>query len=452
MSNKKYYSFGSVPKLHDNGNGVVSPLGELSSDTRNYAKDPGVYAKDTDTVLINFYSKQDNAFVAFPREFAEKEIDICDWLVKEAEANRIRNDPKACLQAIKAQFSGDIEVTAVGEMVTNSVIWLPSYFEGVHITPQREGRQEERAEFRVWLANEYFATGYPFRDIAIVHPVELEQIDLLIDLNYLQLGERLLEETPDVIEQRVKVFTENAKYPYCNRRVLPFKIFDRINKGKFVIGYWTALIWGNSADSDDEIYEKIQEEIKSNTKHPLNYWEEAIPDLFNPLEFYVTPYWDRLGMRNKTNNSSNYSPIADYQTMLVNPKKYSKVLLNSITDDHLIKSLQTIPHQYKSIMLGFVAKPSNYGELTKISQLYGDYSIVSSDDPDFGRMQETTITFIEKLQGLIAAAENMTPDSIPPKDIFRKMVGDKVFAVRKIGNVKYTMVTRYQFIKDGVIE
>ena len=451
MSDKKFYSFGSIPKLHNNGQNALSPLGELSSQARNYAKDPGVYAKDTDTVLYNFYSKRDNVFVEFPKALAEKEIDVCDWLLREAENNRITNDPVTCLHALKTNFSGTIEITAVGEMVTNSVIWLPSYFEGIHTTTPSGGGQAERSEFRVWLANEYFVTGYPFRDISLVHPVPLAQIDQLLNLNYLQLAERLLKETPDVIEGRVKTFTQNGLYPYSNRKIYPFIVYDRINKGKFVLCYWTALIWGNDADADDEIYDKIQTEIKANSSLALNFWEEGIPDLFNPLEFYITPYWDWLGMRNKTNNSSNYSPIGDYEKELVNPKKYCSVIMPGITDDHLIKSQQTVPHQYKSILLSFIGKPSNHAGLKKIKDLYPDYSNVSSRDPDFGRMEEATIDFINQIQLLVSAAERMTPDSIPPEGVFRKMIGNKVFATKKIGKVKYTMVTKYQFVTDGII-
>lgn len=453
MGAKQFFSFGSIAALHDNNNLTTSPIGELNNKTRTYGKDPGIYSKDTDTVLHNFYSQQDTTFVKLGQALAEKEIDVCDWLYTEAKLANITNDTVSCLAQLKATFTDHITIESVGEMVSDTVIWLPSYVQGIHLvdTTDSSGKvtSTETIYFKIWLANEYLDISYPFCEFGDIHPIPLSEIDFFVDNNYQEVAARLAKETPDIIESRVHKLTGGGEYPYTGRVVFPFLIYDAINKPHTNMGYWQILEWGNGRDADDAIYEQLRREILANSKYPESVWEEVIPDLFNPLKFYVVPYWERIGMVNKTNNTSNYTPISDYETMLATPTKYFTKL--GMNNAHLIKSLQTVPHLYKSILLGFVGKVNNQRNMEKIYDVYPDYSLIPSTDPDFGRMQEGTIQFIVGIQALIAAAEIITPDSIPPIGISGVTENDVLYVTKTINTVKYNMVTRYQFVKDGLI-
>lgn len=440
----RHFSFASIAKLHDNNKETTSVLGELSNKTRTYEKDPAVFSitGPSETILYNFQSFNDTTKTTITQALASKEIEIANWLYAQAVGGFITSSPTACLQLLRAQFSNGVEIASVGVMVTNSVIYLPSFIQGFHIVGS------EREEFKLWFANEYFETGYPFRTFAISHPVVLADFDYLVENNYVKVAERLALETPDVVEQRVKGLTNNGKYPYTDRVVFEFEIFDLLNAGRKVKAYWIAIIWGNPADSEELILNQIREEILAISKHDEAYLSPRIPDLFNPLEFTGIPNWNRLGLVNRTTQTSLLSPATDYETALEWPILY----LDGITEAHIIKSLQVVPFQYLSAAVGFVAKVSNRDGIIKlIDHVYKDYQLIPSTDSQFGLMDPDTRKFVLDMEILLEAARKMTPDSIPPANVQRIERNGHLYAMKKSGKVNLVILTHYQFVKDGHI-
>ncbi len=438
----RYLSFCSISELHDNNVLTTSPIGELSNRTRTYAKDPGNYSNTgSPCVLYTFHSTTNEVPAAIPKEIANRQIEFCDWLFQQSKDKKLTNSSANCMQQLKATFSNNVEWTDIGVMVTNMSMWLPSHIHGFIIAGT------ERYEFKIWFANEYFETGFPYYEILVIHPIPIAGIDYLADKNYQQVAAKLAEQTTASIEARVLKLTNNSKYPYTDRYVLAFDIYDRFNKPQKNVGYWTIIIYGNGTDAEDQVYEAIKKCILDNSKYPESEWEEVIPDLFNPLEFNCVPYWDDIGLVNRITQSSTYSPIANYETALVNPKKYNSFY----TQAHIIKSLQIMPVLYKSAKVAFVAKPTNFNNLIKIKDVYPDYQLIPSTDSQFGMMSKETTDFIKSFEELIAGAEILTPNSIPPAGIKRVEKNGYLYAVRKIGKVRYQMITYYQFQKDGLV-
>lgn len=439
-----YLSFGSITKLHNNNNLVTSPIGELSNKASTYAKDPGKFsiAGGSETTLVNFLAEKDGVTIVMPQNLAERQIAIGNWLYDQATRGNLTASSINCLNLLKVQFTTDIEILEVGDMVTNSTVFMPSFVRGNHIV------SGVKHDFILWFANQYFLTQYPRVSFIVVHPVPIADMDSLMGMNYQQVATRLAKETQDVIEKRVDALTNDEQYPSSSRRVDPFSIVDTINTPNTTMGYWLSLVYGNGADADDQLYTQIQNEILAASQYTRTQWEEKIPDLFNPIEFYVVPYYDRLGVKNEVDATSTYSPVVDYQTVRV---PIDKFLTPNLTSAHVIKSLQSVPFIYKSYQCGFVAKLNNRSGAIKFTDLYPDYQIIPSADPDFDIMSAATMTMVKEMENLLAAAEVATPNNLMPAGITRITRFNKLCVSKRVGKVRFVVITRYQWIQDGMI-
>lgn len=442
-----YLSFASLSKLHNNGLQVVSPIGELSNKASSYAKDPGKFSLAVNvpsaTELVNFLSMRNGQEIVMPANLATVQINISNWLYDQALQDKITDSRTTCLALLKATFTSNIIIDDVGEMVTNNAIWLPSYVTGKHIVGA------EQQQFFMWMADAYFLIQYPYVSFTVLHPLPLAEMDTLMNMNYQQIGERFGLETPAIVAQRERVATNNYAWPGTERQVVEFQILDLINTGKYNVGSWVVWSWGNGADAEDQLFDQMQAEILEDTQFTRAQWEEKIPDLFNPLEFYVIPEFNKIGLVNRTNGASTYSPIVDRETMMNIANVY---LAPSMPADHLIKSGQSITFLYKSLQALFVAKVNNRTGFKKVTAVVPDYQLISSQDPDFGSMSETTMEFVRQMENLFAAAEVVTPFSLLPIGITRITRLGKVCVAKRVGKVKYVVFTRWQMVQDGLVE
>lgn len=440
-----YLSFASIAELHNNSNLSVSPIGELTNKARTYAKDPGVFtlAGASPTTLYNFQSTKDNAPIVMPQARATEQLNISNWLLEQAKLGNITGSRANTLSLLKQQFTNNLEILEVGEMVTNNNIWLPSFVRGNHIVGA------EKQEFYLWMAEAYFRDQYPVISFTIVHPLPLAEIDKIIELNYQQLEERIKLETPDVIERRTRDLTDQAAWPHTDRTVHSFAALDLVNTPNQVMLYWRVLSWGNFEDAEDQLYDQIQKEILEASKHPRSKWEEVLPDLFNPLEFYVIPNFDRLGLENRTDGARTYSPVVDRETEAGLVDKY---LTPNMTPEHVIKSMQVVPFLYKSLAASFVAKVNNRQGMQKFTNLYPDYQLISALDSDSGMMNNVTLEFLIQMEGLLAASEIVTDISLPPTGVSRIERFGKLYVARRIGRARFMVLIKWQMIQDDVIE
>lgn len=444
MSVKNYLSFAAIAEFANNGIKSVSPIGEISNKSKTYSKDQGIFAfndQASSSVLHNFLSTDDDVEIVMPTAIANKQLEVSNWLVDQSKKGNITGSRPNTLALLKAQFSNGIEITDVGEMVTNNRYWLPSFVTGNHIVGQ------EKQRFYLWFADEYFKREYPKVVFAIVHPVALSDMDSLMPMNFQEMEARLAKETPDVISKRLHQVTDNAAWPTTDGETIPFEMMDLTNVGMSTTGWWRYLWWGNGVDSEDQLFEKMRNEILKDTQYTLAQWEEKIPDLFNPIEFYVIPFFNRYGLENKTNGARNYSPITDNETRMELVDKYLKP---NMTQDHVIKSTQFVPFMYKSIDCAIVGKLNNRKGMKKLYNLYPDYSLISSLDSDFDLLSRSTQEFIRNMEDLLAAAETMTDISLPKPGITRVTRFGQMYAARRVGKAKILVLTRWQMEKDGV--
>lgn len=426
-------------------NGSTSPLGELTNETKTYAKSPDYYYLNNQPCqLVGFRGVvQDNPTLRYekiPTSHQAPVLEMVNWLYAEAKRGNLNNNSQVCLQALQATYTQGWVWKAVGEMMTNNEIWLPS---SITFTYEVGGVLHE---FKIWFANASFETEFPYREIYVVHPLPIAGIDYLAVHNYKEVQNRLFEETADKIEQRVYDLIGNQD-PYTRRIVLPFDVYDLVNKPQKNTGYWTVIYYGNPNDAEEETYEEIRKQILDNSEFDEAKWEEVIPDLFNPLEFVLVPYWNELGLVNETALGSTYSPVFSYQGGDVLPKRYA----DFYPQTDIIKSLQILPNLYKSAKLAVVGKPTNSDGRILITSIYPDYQLIPSTDSQAGSMAKETTLLIKDIEALLAAGEVVTPNNLPPQGIQRVTKNNRLYISKRSSKVKLTMISRYQFVQDGLI-
>lgn len=439
-----YSCFAEVTELVKNGS--TSPIGELTNETKTYSREPDAYFKEGSGIrLVGFRGVvQDNPvqrYEKIPVTHQEPVISMLSWLYDEAKKGNINDNPNTCLQALSTNFTKGWVWKSVGKMVTNSAVWLPS---SISFTFEVGGVVHE---FKIWMANAQFAVEFPYREIYVFDPIPTSDIDFLAESNYLQVRNRLIEETPDKIQDRIDA-TLGSKDPYTRRTYVNFDVYDLINKPQRNKATWTVIYYGNPNDAEEETYEQIKNNILSNSKYDEEKWEEVIPDLFNPLEFTAIPYWNELALKNETMRGSTYSPIFTFQGGDALPKKYAAFY----SEQDIIKSLQVVPHQYKSAKIGFVGKPNNNQGRVRLSQVFPDYQLIASEDSQKGMMSAETSKLIFDLESMLAAAEVVQPTDLPPAGMQRVTKLGKLYLSKRSSNVKITMITRYQFVQDGLVD
>lgn len=441
MSTNLYSCFAQIHGLVVNGS--LSPIGELSNTSMSYSREPDIYFnQDVDIDLYGFRGvSATSVYEKIPATHSQPVVAMINWLYQQALSNKTTNNAQSCLQLLKTQFTKGWEWKAVNVMVTNNAIWLPSSI-SFKLTIGTVTH-----EFRIWMANEYFAYEFPYRDIYVIHPIPIADIDYLGTHNYKQVQQRLYEETPDKIEARVNSTLVEPYPPYSYRTVMNFDVYDLVNVPHFVTASWTIIIYGNPNDAEEEIYEKIKDCILKNSKLTEDDWSEIIPDLFNPLEFSIVPFWNELGLINETAAGSTYSPIFTYKDGDKLPLQYGALWGN----DTAIGFMQIMPHLYKSAKMAFIGKPKNNNNRHLITDVYPDYQLIPSTDSQAGMVSRETAKFTKDIEEMLAAGEIVTPDGMPPRGMQRVTRNDKLYLTKRSGRTRFTMITRYQFVKDGVI-
>lgn len=418
-------------------------LGVLNNKGLSYAKVPQLYYKDKELLeLILFRGVEgDEQHATIPTSHSEPVLELLSWMYTQATAGKFTSNAQNALQMLIAEFTDGYTFKTIGTMVTNGSVYLPSHIEFVLV------KNNVEHEFKIWFALENFLTEFPYRDIYVFGPVPPDQIDLLLTSNYKELAARFAEETAARLEARVQALIGDNKIPYTWRNVFTYDVYDRINKPYTTKGDWTIIIWGNPLNAEDEINEAIKDCILGHTTYPETDWEDVVPDIFNPLEFFIVPHWNDKGLENETVKGSTYSPILAFQNSDALAQQYADFYESSF----IKSSLEFVPHLWKSIKMSMVGKPKNNLGQTTFSSVYPDYQLIPSTDSQVGMMSELTAEFVERVETLLSAAEVANETNILPSGVNKVTRKDRLYVSLKINKVKFTCITKYQFIKDGVM-
>lgn len=418
-------------------------LGVIDNKGLSYAMYPQLYYKDKELLeLIVFRGVEGTEQQAkIPSTHSDKVLDVLSFMLEKALEGKFDSSSANCLQLVTSEFTTGYNFLSIGDMVTNGKVYLPAHIQFTLTVDKVEH------DFKVWFALENFKGEFPYRDIYVFPPVPPSEIDILLTYNYKELQARFALETAAKLEARIKKLIGDNVVPYTWRDVLSYDIYDLINKPQTTKGDWTIILWGNPTNAGDEINEAIKNCILGNSDKSEGDWEPVLPDVMNPLEFFIVPNWESVGLPNETNLGSTYSPITQYTNSDTYVQKYADFYEASF----LRSSLQFVPHLWKSIVMGIVGKPRNNLNQTTFTSVFPDYQLVPSTDYQRGMVSELTEKFIVQVENLLAAAEMADENNIITSGVSKVIRKDRLYLTLKIDKVKFTCISRYQYVKDGII-
>lgn len=416
---------------------TVAKFGELSENSKSYAKDKLQYSRSSEfpqTALVVFHTVKDQERTQTPDTIVQTALSIGDFILARANDGHIPADGHQFRQNLSAEFTGQIHDVEVGVIQDDMGFRMPEWIKYVDDTTT------EPNEIVIWLADESFAGQYDEFHIEVTPPlVPLD--DFFSDPTIVK--EKLALYDPVAITADVQ--QKRGEYPFTQIQTYRYDYYNPVNEDDRTPTYWTVIIYGQAGNNPDAIREAIVKEVLDNSNHTDEEWAVILPDLFRSTEFIFIPFWNNYSVPNHEFQGGIYSPTIDPRTSQDWILRASRG--TGFTDAYVTQRYEYTQHIYKSLAMGVIGNSQNRDGITQFSDMYPDYMVVTNNSPDFNRMSVVTQEFSNKLADLITAAEQITLYSRVPFGIARVVRDGIVYAVVTFRNTNYLVASKYSAIE-----
>lgn len=422
-------AFIQIPALLSNQPGVVSPIGELSAKSKTFSREVGIYRVDDypNTMLHSFSSVLDDQLVPVDYMVASAVLQVADFLYLRSIDGTLSDDRAACQQLLLTQFGTTVQFGLVGRMVTNGTYWLP---ETLTITLIGQGENE----IRLWFADAAFRGQYDLYEIVVVPPVPN-----LDDLHGQRAVVLSMLSQLTITDHVAKVQQLTATQP---QTLLDSTNYDWVDKNDPTVKHptpWTVIIYGNAGNNQDLIREALVAYILANSQWPRSEWEKIYPDLFLPLEFYLTPLWDRYSLSNMLTIAGVHSPTVPWRECM----RYALGTFHNETFQHCSEWTAISQSTYKSLSFVSIGNSRNRNGVFGFEALWPDYAALPSTNGDFARMSLKTQQFSMLLTELLIVAETVTATSEIPQGYSRVKRGNYSYLAKSFDKVQYLVWLKF---------
>lgn len=429
--------FFSYDSLISNQLDTVAMFGELSENSKSYAKDKLQYSRSTEfpqTALVVFHTVKDGKRVMVPDAIVQTALSIGDFILARANDGHIPADGHAFRQNLSAEFSGKIRNVEVGVILNDMGFRMPEWIKYVDTSTS------DPNEIIIWLSDESFAGQYDEFHIEVTPP--LKPLDDFFK-DPIVVKQLLAQYDPVAITDEVQ--RKRGEYPFTQIQTYRYDYHNPAVAGDLTPTYWTVIIYGQAGNNPDSIRDAIVDEILNNSTHKEDEWAEILPDLFRRTEFIFVPFWNNYSVPNREFQGGIYSPTIDPRKSIVWVRR--AVRGSGFTQAYVDQRYEYTHHIYKSLAMGVVGNSQNRSGITQFSDMYPDYMVVTNNSPDFNRMSALTQEFSNKLADLIKAAEDMTPYSRVPVGVSRVMRDGIVYSAVSFRNTNYLVATKHSAIE-----
>lgn len=423
--------FVTISQYVNNVPGEISPIAELSSQSRTYSKELGeyVYNEIPGYKLTTF--KSIDSVTGFPIPVESNQVNQIIALVRncvEYSIGHIRPfnpiDFKNVLQTTFYQLIADVEF---GEFIDGETISLPEWISWTN-TIDNLGNK-----VKIWLSDNAFAEQYDEYEITVIPP--LTTVDNFM-LYYQQVVNELQQVTLPILSSRIETAKQNK--PETFLRILDFPFVNTANPTQTENSLWAVLIYGKAGDNIDTIKDTIVDYILERSQHNRTTWESILPELFKRTEFVILPRWDKVAIPNQTTAASLYSSMLEPNECI----NFAVTRTPFYGQSHVQQNITIMPFDYKALSLIVINGNNNLEGKTNIQTLFADYLPISSSSLDFNRMQVKTRDWLIFLERLLIAAETVTAYSTIPTQ-FRRIVRNNILYITGLfDNINYLVAAR----------
>jgi hypothetical protein len=394
-------SFGTVHPWVSNVKGVVAPVGEPSPKALTYSREIGTITKpayDNITLLV-MDSKRDGTYAPADIRITDRLLEISAYLYQQSIQGSLSEDLSVVTAMLSAQFGTVANFVAVGKMTFTGAYWFPE-----SLTISFRNLDEDNV-VRIWYADEAFRTQCDIYEILVIAPVD--------NVNLLH-GQRaavfslLDSQTPEHYTTRIQQLTQDRSQTTLVPRT--FDWTDPVDPTITKSSYFTAIVYGGAGNNEDLIREAFIDYLLTNSTYTREEWELIYPDLFKPLEFFITPIWDRYSLSNQLTYAGVYSPTLPLRDVL----GYGNATFHAQPATHIQEWLAVTGSIYKSLPFVSVGNWKNRRNLFSFEQLWPQYAAISTTSFDFNRMSLATQQFVMHLVEHLKYAEEVTLTSDIP--------------------------------------
>jgi hypothetical protein len=418
--------------LTQNVPGQVSPIGELTTLAQTFAREKGYYvsAAADDYTLTTFRCDTDGVKGQLNPTTSDHVLAIAKYVLDKTLGS---TDPIAAdelLLDLAGTFVAVAEEFDSGEIVTDGRFYAPQWLSWKSTVA---GIGENF--IRIWFADEAFRLQYDEFEILVTPP--------FTPLNDFFLQAAAVQaKLPDISEyfnEFMEVLNQaRGNQPETVRRTPSYTYIDPLNAANTTLTFWGVLVYGAAGDNSDAIDDAVAAYVLANSTHTRDEWLVILPDLFKRTEFLFTPRWDVYAIPNRTVEAGIYSPLVDFADTSAFVKSY----IPGWPAAHIDNYLGAFTHPYKCLGVPVVGGPENRENLYRLRDVFEDFLSIASTSLDFNRMSNDTKTFVEMLDALVRAAEEVSEFSNLPYGISRVKRAGKLFVGKKFQNISYLVLCR----------
>ena len=436
----KTKGFIEIPELAINTPGINSQYGELSLRSKTFSREQGNYhSAGGRTVFKSFYSVDENDdLVAVPADVAKCINSIGELITDLFVDDQMPtfNDLTELATYVDGELSGhspaitNLEFQDKVDDDGGSSDWMPG---SVYFTTTIGGNT---AEVRAWFVNDLFETQYDEYEI-IVAPPTAASVDELNTTPANINGLIATNTTSTVVLNKINTITNSARATY---QTLFDLTWNDPNGTSFTYNTpWIFIGYGPASNNPVLIRDAIRDYIIANTSLALATWEIIYPMLFESMEFYIIPFWDRIAIPEIGPNTGIYSCLlAD--TDLVNDR--GTLFAANLSPAQVEAGSELMPALYKSLLNVSVGNPNNTGGVVHVSSMFPDYFLTPTTSTDFDRMDPPTKDFIIGLNEALNTAETATSSSPVPSGYQRVVRQGKTYIAFTRGGADFLVATK----------
>ena len=424
-------SFISHALFANNNPGVVSQIGELSTQSLTYSKEIGSYTSSTspNLTLVSFKSALDTTQITVAPIFADHVLDVAKFIYDKSISTNILFDTDTMLSSLLAAFIGVAENFQMGAAVHDGSYYIPEWLSWDMVVTT--GVVEN--SLKIWFSDNSFQNEYDEYSITVVPPTD--NLD-----NFFMTGtdvETMLKVFSDS-ENMNRIQTAKNGHPDTLIRLDSYNYIDPSNSSHVVPSKWAVIIYGKAGDNADSVSDALVNYILTHSTNTRAAWTSILPDLFRRTEFVIAPMWDQYAIPNRTLQAGIYSPIAN----LTRASTLIKQVAIGYSNTHINTNASVASHPYKSLALLSVGSADNRNSLFKLTDVFPDYISVSSTSLDFNRMSLLTQNWMLILEDMLIVAEGMSDFTSIPIGYSKMKRNNILFLTKRYDNINYLVATK----------
>lgn len=421
-------------QLADNTPGVVSKIGEISTQSLTYSRDKGYYnnAGAPAVGLVSFLAKRDDAAIRLPVGVANQAILIAKYVYDKTitSSNPIYQDE--LLNDLIDHFAAEADNFACGDIVQDD---SGRYYAPAWVSWQSKTAGEEN-RIKIWMSDPAFMAQYDEYAITVIPPME--------NLNdFFRPGNdvEVLLKARTYPEEVALIQAAKDGKPETIVRAEVYDYVDPFNNAHRVPSKWTVLIYGAAGDNIDTIKDALVDYILENSDHTRDEWKDILPDLFRRTEVVMMPLWSQYAIPNRVTQEGIYSPFVQAAPAMA----LLKTLVPDYAGSHVDTYGSFFGHTYRSLVVAAIGGPENRDDKFRLVDFYPDYISVSTASVDFIRMSAATRAWAIALDQMIQVAEKMGDFTDIPIGMTRLTRNGALFLVKSIDNVHFLVAAKKNF-------